>query len=106
MAFISQTAFAKKAEQQKEAKRALSWKDLPVNGEIYKIEVIEEKVGKYGPCYIANTINERGEKKRIWIPIKLVRDIEGKEDKKIYFISLGQEERDGKTFNNYDLVIE
>ena len=64
MAFISRTAFAKKAELQKEANRVLTWKDLPVDGEIYKIEVVEEKSGKFGTCVIASIINARGEKKR------------------------------------------
>ena len=101
--FISRNSFSKLAEENK----VLNWTQLPVDGVIYRIDKIEKNEGQSFTSYVLYIENDRGDKKKVWSPSKLIRDIEGKEKTHtIYFTSLGQTKKDGKSYNNFDLVLE
>ena len=106
-AFITNNSFQNKVQQRREEETVLNWIDLPDNGEIYRINTVEEKEGKFGPCSILHIENQQGEKKKVWSPSKLIRDIKDKQDTcVIYFTSLGQTRKKGKTYNNFDLAFQ
>ena len=105
--FISKGSFLQKVQQRKEEDTILHWSDLSENGEIYRINDIEDKEGKFGPCHILHIQNDQGEKKKVWSPSKLIRDIQDKKETHIvYFTSLGQSFKKGKTYNNFDLAFQ
>ena len=105
-AFITKESFTEKASIAREEEKVFNWCDLEVDGEIYKVENIEEKEGKFGICYILHTITQEGFKNKIWSPTKLSNQIQKKQNKITYFTSLGQVHRKGRTYNNFDVVFE
>ena len=63
--FITRELFVEKAPITCEEERVFNWSDLEVDGEIYKVEHIEEKEGKFSECYILHTINQEGLRKKV-----------------------------------------
>ena len=89
--FITRKSFLKKAQQQKEEERIFNGTDLPSDGDIFCVDIIEKRDGKFGDCHLLYIVNEQGEKKKVWSPSKLIRDIGDKSETHIiYFTSLGQ----------------
>ena len=104
--FISQDNFIQKLQVRKEEEKILNWIEFPSNGEIFRIVKTKNVKTKYGESTILHVEDANGDGKKVWAPSKLIRDIEGKETSTIYFTSLGQIQKDLKTYNNYDLIIE
>lgn len=105
--FMSRSNFRKKVESQVKVSGDIKpWIELPIDGTIYKIASFEQKDGKFGICTILSIIDKLGQKTKVWAPRALVREIEAEERKEqpreIYFTSLGQSKKDGRTYNNYD----
>ena len=103
--FISQDNFLQKLQVRKEEEKILNWTEFPSNGEIFRITRIENIKTKYGESSILHVEDVNGDGKKVWAPSKLLRDIEGKESSTVYFTSLGQVQKDTKTYNNFDLII-
>ena len=104
--FITRELFVEKAPIAREDERVFNWSYLEVDGEIYKVEHIEEKEGKFGTCYILQAINQEGLRKKVWSPVKLSNLIKKNQNKITYFTSLGQVHQKGRTYNNFDVVFE
>ena len=103
--FISQNNFFQKLQVKKEEEKILNWTEFPSNGEIFRIVKTKIVKTKYGESTILHVEDSNGDSQKVWAPSKLVRDIQGKETSTIYFTSLGQIQKDMKTYNNYDLII-
>ena len=106
--FISKERFAKCVEIQKKEEEVLNWIKLDEET-LYRINKIEPKVSvKYGDCFILHIESEQGEVTKVWGPERLVRKIKEKRksNEAVYFVSLGQERANKKTYNNFDLMFE
>ena len=103
--FITQDNFFQKLQVRKEEEKILNWIEFPSNGEIFRIIRIENIKTKYGESSILHVEDVNGDEKKVWAPSKLLRDIYGKETSTVYFTSLGQVQKDMKTYNNFDLII-
>ena len=104
--FISADDFHVQVQTQKEEQKIFTWAELPADGKIFRIIKTEKIKTKYGESSICFIEDINGVPWRVWAPAKLIRDFDGKKEGSIaYFTSLGQVERDNKTYNNYDLVI-
>ena len=105
MSFISKRAFTEQAKITREESQVSNWVDIPTNGEIYKVNSIDEKEGKFGPCFIITIESDRGEKSKLWSPRKLASIIQENPSKTVFFCSLGQTLINGKRRNNFDFVL-
>ena len=106
--FISKSKFADSVKTRKDEEQVRNWVDL-AEGEIYKITSIDPKVSsKYGDCYILHIENETKDIQKVWGPARLVKRIKEtrKPDEAVYFVSLGQERKNKKTYNNFDIHFE
>ena len=108
MAFLSQTAFAEKVEQERKENSVTSWVNL--ERKVYQITLIEEKFSeKYGACFLGTIIDEEQEVSRIWCPSGLLKAIEEKktERKNIFFVPNGQKKLTKiKSLNLFDIVFQ
>ena len=100
--FISKESFEKRAEEN----RILTWKELPVDGTIWKIVAISEYSGLFGRAANLSIINEQGVEKSVKVSKRMLEAIDEKQDGKkiIYFTTMGQVERFGKLINEFELV--
>ena len=103
--FIRATNFTEQAQITREESRVYKWNEL-THGEIFKITDIEETEGKYGISYIASIVNDKGEKKRAWLPRRLAGHYNDNKTKTVYFTSLGQIFENQKRINDFDYVIQ
>ena len=103
--FITKDIFKAKKEDQ----NVLKWNELE-EGIIYKVTDTETTEGKFGPCSILHIIDKDAKRKRVWGPSQMVKRIVEKQQNQptttVYFTSLGQAQKDGKTYNNFDLVFQ
>ena len=100
--FISKEAFEKNAKEN----RILTWRELPVDGTVWKIEKIKEYDGMFGRAATLSIINEQGVEKSVKVSKRMLEAIDEKQDGKkiIYFTTMGQIERFGKVINEFEIV--
>ena len=100
--FVDRAVFEKKAEEE----RILSWKELDVDGAIWRIDKIKEYTGKYGRAAVLSIVNEGNVKKCVRITQRMLDVIDEKKetDKKLYFKTFGQIDNGGKSVNEFELV--
>ena len=103
--FISEESFVVKASAAREENYVHKWTEL-LQGEIFKITHSQQVEGKFGPSFILDIINEKGEKKKVWTPKRLNDKYVNNPTKTVYFTSLGQISQDNKKINDFDVVIE
>ena len=91
--FISKGTFKRLHLKKKEEERDVySWKELPVDGAVYKIIDSKKVRGKYGDCLILTFVNKAGEENKVWAATGLQREVLAEAEKPnprtIYFCSL------------------
>ena len=108
--FISKGTFKRLHLKKKEEERDVySWKELPVDGTVYKIIDSKKVHSKYGDCLIITFVNKAGEENKVWAAKGLQREVLAEAQKPnprtIYFCSLGQNKKDdgsGHLKNEYE----
>lgn len=101
--FINRKVFEDKVEQE----RVLTWKELPTDGTIWRIDKIKEYQGHFDRAAVLTIVNEHNEKKFVRVTIRMLKEIDEKKQsggEKLYFKTLGQSNDTGKPINLYELV--
>ena len=104
--FLSEETFARHVNKQNTPESpAGKWRDLATNV-LYKIESGKEVTTRYGPGMILEKVTREGDKRAVWAPDRLARELRGgMYPRYVRFLGLTPCQKDPtKQYYKYELV--